>query len=125
MVLRTQGIHPFNPEGFDSATWDVTFNTTSSFISNTNWQGYAGETTMSYLTQMAGLAWGQLRVGRLRSRCGSGAGARLDSTGQPRAHTSATSGAISWRTTVYVLLPMSLVAALVLVSRGVIQNFSS
>ena len=55
-ILRTLGIHPFNPEGFDSATWDVTFNTTSSFISNTNWQYYGGETTLSYFSQMAGLA---------------------------------------------------------------------
>ena len=56
MILRTQGIHPFNPEGFDSGTWDVSFNTASSFISNTNWQFYGGETTMCYFSQMAGLA---------------------------------------------------------------------
>jgi potassium-transporting ATPase potassium-binding subunit len=56
VILRTQGIHPFNPEDFDSATWDVSFNTVSSFISNTNWQYYGGETTMSYFSQMAGLA---------------------------------------------------------------------
>ena len=56
MILRTQGIHPFNPEGFDAAPWDVTFNTTSSFISNTNWQYYGGETTLSYFSQMTGLA---------------------------------------------------------------------
>ena len=56
LILRTQGIHPFNPEDFHSGTWDVTFNTTSSFISNTNWQYYGGETTMTYFSQMAGLA---------------------------------------------------------------------
>ena len=56
VILRTQSIHPFNPEGFNSAPWDVTFNTTSSFITNTNWQYYGGETTMSYFSQMAGLA---------------------------------------------------------------------
>ena len=56
LILRTQGIHPFNPEDFDSGTWDVTFNTASSFISNTNWQYYGGETTMTYFSQMAGLA---------------------------------------------------------------------
>src|SRR6266851_8603582 len=55
LILRTQGIHPFNPQGFHSGTWDVTFNTTSSFVTNTNWQYYGGETTMSYLSQMAGL----------------------------------------------------------------------
>ena len=56
VILRTQGIHPFNPEGFDSAPWDVSFNTTSSFVTNTNWQYYGGETTLSYFSQMAGLA---------------------------------------------------------------------
>ena len=56
MILRTQGIHPFNPAGFDSGTADLSFNTISSFISNTNWQFYGGETTLSYFSQMAGLA---------------------------------------------------------------------
>ncbi len=56
LILRTQGIHPFNPEGFHSAPWDLNFNTTSSFITNTNWQYYGGETTLSYFSQMAGLA---------------------------------------------------------------------
>ena len=56
LILRTQNIQPFNPEGFNSAPWDVTFNTTSSFITNTNWQYYGGETTMTYFSQMAGLA---------------------------------------------------------------------
>ena len=56
VILRTQGIHPFNPEGFDSGPWDVTFNTAASFITNTNWQFYGGETTLSYFSQMAGLA---------------------------------------------------------------------
>ena len=56
LILRTQGVHPFNPRGFDSAPWDVAFNTTSSFVTNTNWQFYGGETTMTYFSQMAGLA---------------------------------------------------------------------
>src|SRR5690349_1585983 len=56
LILRTQTLHPWNPEGFHSATWDVTFNTVSSFVTNTNWQFYAGETTMSNFSQMAGLA---------------------------------------------------------------------
>ena len=50
------GLHPFNPEGFDSGSWDVSFNTASSFVTNTNWQYYGGETTLSYFSQMAGLA---------------------------------------------------------------------
>src|SRR6201989_3557410 len=56
VILRTQSVHPWNPEGFNSAPWDVTFNTTSSFVTNTNWQFYGGETTMTYFSQMAGLA---------------------------------------------------------------------
>ena len=56
LILRTQGIQPLNPQGFGSAPWDVAFNATSSFVSNTNWQFYGGETTMSYFSQMAGLA---------------------------------------------------------------------
>ena len=56
LILRTQGIHPFNPEDYGSGTWDVSFNTASSFVSNTNWQFYAGEGTLSYFSQMAGLA---------------------------------------------------------------------
>ena len=55
-ILRLQSGHFFNPTDFKAAPWDVTFNTTSSFITNTNWQYYSGETTMSYLSQMAGLA---------------------------------------------------------------------
>src|SRR3954453_504467 len=56
LILRTQTLHPFNPQGFHSPTWDVTFNATSSFLTNTNWQYYAGETTMTYFSQMVGLA---------------------------------------------------------------------
>src|SRR5438105_4255354 len=56
LILRTQTLHPGNPQGFHSGTWDVTFNTVSSFITNTNSQFYGGETTMTYFSQMAGLA---------------------------------------------------------------------
>src|SRR6266545_4932208 len=55
-ILRLQGVLPFNPLRFGGAPWNVTFNTTSSFITNTNWQYYGGETTMSHFSQMAGLA---------------------------------------------------------------------
>src|SRR5664279_6543663 len=56
LVLRTQGIHPFNPQGFGhSGPWDLSFNTASSFVSNTSWQYYAGETTLSDFSQMAGI----------------------------------------------------------------------
>src|SRR6476620_5008432 len=56
LILRTQTLHPGNPLGFHSGTWDVSFNTTSSFLTNTNWQYYGGETTMTYFSQFAGLA---------------------------------------------------------------------
>src|SRR4051795_2108778 len=56
LILRTQTLHPWNPGGFHSGTWDLTFNTTSSFVTNTNWQYYGGETTMTFFSQMAGLA---------------------------------------------------------------------
>ncbi len=58
LILRTQTLWNFtglNPTGFHSASWNVTFNTVSSFMTNTNWQFYSGETTMSYFSQMAGL----------------------------------------------------------------------
>ena len=56
LILRTQSIQPLNPEGFHSAPWNLTFNATSSFVTNTNWQYYGGETTLTYFAQMAGLA---------------------------------------------------------------------
>ena len=55
LILRTQSIQPFNPEGFGSGPWNLSFNTASSFVTNTNWQYYGGETTLSYFAQMAGL----------------------------------------------------------------------
>ena len=55
LILRTQSIQPFNPEGFDSGPWNLSFNTASSFVTNTNWQYYGGETTLTYFAQMAGL----------------------------------------------------------------------
>ena len=74
LILRTQTLWNFtglNPQHFHSGTWDVTFNTTSSFVTNTNWQYYGGETTMSYFSQMAGLTvqnFLSAGVGHRRSR---------------------------------------------------------
>ena len=121
VMLRTQGIHPFNPEGFDSATWDVTFNTTSSFISNTNWQYYGGETTMTYFSQMAGLA--------VQNFISAGVGIAVAiAVIRGFASRSGTSLGNFWqdltRALLYVLLPISFVGALFLVSQGVIQNIS-
>ena len=121
VILRAQGIHPFNPEGFDAAPWDVTFNTTSSFISNTNWQYYGGETTLSYFSQMTGLA--------VQNFISAAVGIAV-AVAVIRGFAARSGAALGnfWqdltRTLLYVLLPISFVAALFLVSQGVIQNLS-
>jgi K+-transporting ATPase ATPase A chain len=64
LVLRTQGIHPLDPQGFThSGPWNLSFNTASSFVSNTSWQFYAGETTLSDFSQMAGITVARWRPG--------------------------------------------------------------
>jgi K+-transporting ATPase ATPase A chain len=121
LILRTQTLHPFNPEGFHSGTWDVTFNTTSSFITNTNWQFYGGETTMSYFSQMAGLAVQNfvsaavgicVVIALIRGIAARG-GRSLGNFWQDLV-----------RTLLYVLVPISIVGALVLVSQGVVQTLA-
>ena len=118
-VLRTQGIHPFNPEDLGSGTWDVSFNTASSFVSNTNWQYYAGETTLSYFSQMAGLA--------VQNFISAAVGISVAiAVIRGFATRSGTSLGNFWqdltRTLLYVLLPICFVGALFLVSQGVIQS---
>jgi potassium-transporting ATPase potassium-binding subunit len=121
IILRTQGVWPFNPEGFDSGTWDVSFNTVSSFISNTNWQYYGGETTLSYFSQMAGLtvqnfvsaAVGMAVLAAVIRGFASRGVAELGNFWQDLT-----------RTLLYILLPVSFVGALILVSQGVIQTLS-
>ncbi len=80
LILRTQDAffvpHALNPLGFHSAPWNVTFNTTSSFMTNTNWQYYGGETTMSYFSQMIGLTVQNFLSAGGRHRRRRGAGAR-------------------------------------------------
>jgi K+-transporting ATPase ATPase A chain len=120
-VLRTQGIHPFNPEGFHSAPWDVTFNTASSFISNTNWQYYGGETTLSYFSQMFGLA--------VQNFISAGVGmAVLAAVIRGFAGRSGRELGNFWRdltrSVLYILLPLSIVGALILASQGVVQTLS-
>ena len=121
VILRTQGIHPFNPEGFDSGSWDVSFNTAASFITNTNWQFYGGETTLSYFSQMAGLA--------VQNFVSAAVGmAVLAAVIRGFASRGTKELGNFWqdltRTLLYILLPLSLVGALVLVSQGVIQTLS-
>ena len=122
LILRTQTIHPWNPQGFHSGTWDVTFNTTSSFVTNTNWQFYGGETTMTYFSQMAGLAVQNFVSAARRHRRRD----RPDPRHRRPAAVAAwaTSGRTWSAVLLYVLLPISVIGALVLVSQGVIQNLS-
>ncbi len=119
LILRTQSVQPFNPEGFHSGPWNLSFNTASSFVTNTNWQYYGGETTLSYFAQMAGLT--------VQNFVSAAVGiAALAAVIRGFAARSATSLGNFWadliRITLYVLLPISFVAALVLVSQGVIQT---
>jgi K+-transporting ATPase ATPase A chain len=120
-LQRWQAWLPLNPQKFAGVPPDSSFNTAVSFITNTNWQGYSGESTMSYLTQMAGLA-----VQNFLSAASGIVVAIALIRGLAR-HSCATIGNL-WvdvtRAVFYILLPLALLLALALVSQGVIQNFS-
>ncbi len=121
LILRTQGIHPFNPAGFDSGPWDVSFNTASSFVTNTNWQYYGGETTLSYFSGMAGLT--------VQNFVSAAVGMSV-LVAMTRGIAARNGGGLGnfWqdlvRTLYYILLPLSIVVALILVSQGVLQTLS-
>jgi K+-transporting ATPase ATPase A chain len=121
-LQRLQAWLPMNPQGMTAVSADSSFNTAISFITNTNWQGYSGESTMSYLVQMTGLA-----VQNFLSAATGLAVAIALIRGFAR-HTVKGIGNF-WvdvtRSSLYVLLPLSLVLALVLVTQGVIQNFDA
>ncbi len=120
-LQRLQGFLPLNPQGFGAVSPDSAWNTAVSFTTNTNWQGYGGETTMSYLTQMAALT-----VQNFVSAATGMAIVIAMIRGLVR-HSARTIGNF-WvdltRTVLYILLPLSFVLALVLVSQGVVQTFS-
>jgi len=120
-LQRYQDILPFNPQALAAVTPDSSFNTAVSFASNTNWQGYSGEATMSYLTQMLGLT-----VQNFLSAASGMAVLVALIRGFARRNT-ATIGNF-WvdmtRGTLYILLPISFILALVLVGQGVVQTFS-
>jgi K+-transporting ATPase ATPase A chain len=125
-IERLQHVLPLNPQNFPPVAPDLAFNTAASFTTNTNWQSYSGESTMSYLTQMAGLAWHNF----MSAAVGIGIALALARgiTYRLQAGAAKTLGNF-WvdlvRATVYVLIPLSIPVALLLVSQGVIQNFSS
>jgi K+-transporting ATPase ATPase A chain len=125
-LQRLQHVLPLNPQHLGAVAPDLAWNTAVSFTTNTNWQSYSGESTMSYLTQMAGLAWHNF------TSAAAGIGVALalarGLTRRPGMDGPKTLGNF-WvdviRAILYVLLPLSVLGTLVLVSQGVIQNFSA
>jgi len=119
-IERLQGVLPLNPTHAGSVPQDIAFNTAVSFATNTNWQAYAGETTMSHFTQMAALT-----VQNFTSAATGMAVAAALARGFAR-RTTDTIGNF-WvdltRSTLYVLLPLAFITALILVSQGVVQTF--
>jgi K+-transporting ATPase ATPase A chain len=121
-LQRLQGVLPLNPQGFGAVTPDSSFNTATSFATNTNWQGYGGEVTMSYLTQMLALT-----VQNFVSAA-TGMAVLVAFIRALARHTAQTIGNF-WvdltRSTLYILLPLALVLALIQVQQGVVQTFSA
>ena len=121
-LQRLQGVLPLNPQGMAGVSPDSSFNTAFSFVTNTNWQGYGGEATMSYLTQMLALT--------VQNFFSAATGIAVVFA-LIRGFVARSSGVIGnvWadltRVTLYVLLPLSLVFAVFLVGQGVIQNFDA
>lgn len=117
-----QGILPFNPEGMQDTSWHLAFNTSASFVSNTNWQAYSGESTLSYLTQFLGLT--------VQNFVSAATGiAVLFALARGFILKQKTTLGNFWvdltKTTLYVLIPLSFVVAVLLISQGVVQTFSS
>ncbi len=122
VLQRVQGLLPLNPQKFPAVSPDSSFNTAVSFVTNTNWQGYGGETTMSYLTQMVGLG-----VQNFVSAAAGMAVLVALIRGFKR-HSAETIGNF-WvdltRSTLYILMPLALIWSLLLVSQGVVQTFGA
>jgi len=125
MILRFQHVLPLNPQGMGPVAPDLAFNTAASFTTNTNWQSYGGESTMSYLSQMAGLAWHNF----ISAAAGIGVALAIARglTYQPGPDGSRSLGNF-WvdliRATLYVLLPLSLLLSVALLTQGVPQTFA-
>jgi K+-transporting ATPase ATPase A chain len=121
LLQRLQGFLPLNPQGFGAVSPDSSWNTAVSFATNTNWQGYGGETTLSYLTQMLALTTQNF------VSAATGMAIVVAMIRGIVRHTAKTIGNF-WvdltRTVLYILLPLAFVLALTLVSQGVVQTFS-
>ena len=121
LLQRLQGMLPLNPQQFGAVPPALAFNTAASFASNTNWQSYSGETTMSYLTQMLALT--------VQNFCSAATGmAALAALIRGFARRTAQTVGSFWvdvvRSTLYILLPLALLMAVLLVSQGVVQTFA-
>ena len=119
LMQRVQGYLPLNPQKFSAVPQALAFNTAASFTTNTNWQNYAGETTMSYLTQMAGLAYHNFTSAAVGIAL---AIAFIRGIARRQMQTIGNFWVDMVRACLWVLLPVCIVGALVLVSQGVVQN---
>jgi len=121
-ILRLQGVLPLNPQGFDGVSPDLAFNTAISFVTNTNWQSYGGETTLSHFSQMAGLTVQNF----LSAATGMAlAAALVRGFSRSAAGTVGNFWADMTRSSLYVLMPLSLLGALALVAAGVPQTLEA
>jgi K+-transporting ATPase ATPase A chain len=121
-LQRLQAVLPFNPQGFDAVPPDLAFNTSVSFITNTNWQSYVPETTMSYLVQMAGLTVHNF----VSAATGIALGiALIRGFARRSARTVGNFWVDMTRAVLYVLLPISIIIALFFVSQGMPQNLDA
>ena len=120
LIERTQQALPWNPQKFAAVAPDLAFNTAASFTTNTNWQNYGGEATMSYLTQMVGLAYHNFASAAVGIAL---AIAFIRGISRREKETIGNFWVDLTRTTLWVLLPACIVYALLLVSQGVVQNF--
>lgn len=122
LLLLLQGVLPFNPEGMKGISWHLAFNTAASFVTNTNWQAYSGESALSYLSQFLGLT--------VQNFVSAAAGiavlfALIRGFVLKKQNEIGNFWVDLTRATLYILLPLSFVAAILLVSQGVVQTFSS
>ena len=119
LIQRVQGFLPLNPQKFAAVPPDLAFNTAASFTTNTNWQNYSGESTMSYFTQMAGLAYHNFTSAAVGIAL---AIAFIRGIARRQKETIGNFWVDMVRATLWVLLPICVVGALLLVSQGVVQN---
>ena len=122
LLQMVQGILPLNPEGIKGVTWDLSFNTTSSFVTNTNWQSYSGESQLSYVTQMLGLT--------VQNFVSAAVGiavlfALIRGFTRVKGKTIGNFWVDATRSIIHILMPLSIVVSLLIASQGVVQNFSA